>query len=163
MQNLFCLFENFVNLCNCFISLHSLWNKHSFKGLKKFSKGKKGWTKRKTLNVKSLNNFVNGATKSHFCFALQLLLGPGGSSSAHCTWTGVCCFCGSQRMQLLTVSSIFPKSDYHSGQNWQFYIHHIENSSKKFHLNFMPKILRYEQTFFALEKSFQTFETVFIK
>ena len=67
LQNLFCSFENFVNLCNCFISLHSLWNKHSFKGLKIFLKGKKGW---KTLNVKSLRNFVKGITKSHFCVLL---------------------------------------------------------------------------------------------
>ena len=67
-----------------------------------------------------MGNFVKRSTKSHFCFALQLLLGPGGSSSTHRTWTGVCCFCGSQRMQLLTVSSILPKSDYHSGQNYQF-------------------------------------------
>ena len=34
LQNLFCPFENFINLSNCFTSLHSLLNRNSFKGLK---------------------------------------------------------------------------------------------------------------------------------
>ena len=49
-QNFFCPFENFEKLCNCYISLSNLLYKNSFKVLKSFSKAKKSWKKRKTLN-----------------------------------------------------------------------------------------------------------------
>lgn len=44
-QNLFCPFEIFANLLNCFISLSNLWYKNSFKDQKRFPKRKKGWKK----------------------------------------------------------------------------------------------------------------------
>ena len=42
LQNLFCPFENFLNLFNCFILLSNLLYKNNFKGFKCFSKDKKG-------------------------------------------------------------------------------------------------------------------------
>ena len=45
LKNLFCPFQTFVNLPNCFVLLHNLLNKNSFEGLKRFFKGKKGFRK----------------------------------------------------------------------------------------------------------------------
>ena len=45
LKNLFCPFQIFVNLPNCFVLLHNLLNKNSFEGLKRFLKGKKGFRK----------------------------------------------------------------------------------------------------------------------
>ena len=45
LKNLFCPFQIFVYLPNCFVLLHNLLNKNSFEGLKRFLKGKKGFRK----------------------------------------------------------------------------------------------------------------------
>ena len=45
LKNLFCPFQIFVNLPNCFVLLHNLLSKNSFEGLKRFLKGKKGFRK----------------------------------------------------------------------------------------------------------------------
>ena len=51
LQNLFCPFENYVNLFKCVISISDLLYEHIFKGLKSFLKGKKGKKKRKIPSV----------------------------------------------------------------------------------------------------------------